>query len=283
MLAALLTSALGCGEDTMAGTAGGDGTTVDVGGTMDIMPASDGWASTRPSGSESSDDPCVDVVEGALVLSDQEGVDAARFVRAIEGDLTIEGPVTSLEPLQCLRRIGGALRIVGTELVDLSGLAALDEIGRDLRVMGNEELESLAGLESLRFVSVIYLERNRLRSLGLTQLHGLGHLEIGTCAAGQGDAGLGEPELATLDTLDSLFALESVTVWSSPSLASLAGLTDFANRGGRGVRLSFRWLAALDAAEVDSVASALESPSVETCGLAGEDPEECICPMGPPP
>lgn len=263
----------------------GGSTTLDVATGIGAVSVSGGWG---PGGAAEStgipeDDPCTEVLEGPLVLSSQADVEAAQLVREVDGDVIIEGSVTSLAPLGCLRRVGGDLSVTETELVDLSGLSGLADLGSRLIVRRNANLESLAGLDALRFASEIRLESNRLQTLGLTELQALDRLQIGDCYAGMGDVGLGEPELEALDTLDGLLALGTVTVWSSPSLKSLEALEAYADRGGRGVYLSFWWNASLDPAEVDAVASALESPEVTTCALEGEDPDGCLCPMGPPP
>ena len=79
----------------------------------------------------------------------------------VEGDVAIDGDITSLAGLIVLTSIGGNLRIGAdpdqysyghTLLEDLSGLDNLTTIGGDFHLGGNYSLTKLTGLENLNFI-----------------------------------------------------------------------------------------------------------------------------------
>merc|ERR1712176_1725216 len=91
-------------------------------------------------------------------LSDDAAVDAFAQVilengGVFEGNITINGVVTSLKGLEGLTSVGGHVYILGIDqLTSLAGLAGLTSVGGRVFAYLNPQLQSLAGLESLTVV-----------------------------------------------------------------------------------------------------------------------------------
>lgn len=236
--------------------------------------------SVSTTGSESGDDAnadCPDVLAGDLRLDTAQSVEAARGIRHVTGSVFITGEVESLEPLGCLESIDGALSINATSLRDLGGLEALTEIGDQLWVHANPELESLGRLQSLRFAASIRMSGNGLTELGLSQLQGTREIVIGDCISDDGVDSM----LQDFAGLESLLGIGTVSIHHSPELTALSGLHAFAERGGSLSILRLWVNEQLDPATISELSDAFGGVSLDVCGNAGDDPEKCFCP--PPP
>ena len=205
-------------------------------------------------------------------------MEAASLLREVSGNVIITGDIASLASLGCLETIEGALSIRDTQgLRDLAGLHAVTDIGGQLSIHGNPELESLAGLSNLRYASWIHLSGNGITHLGLDRLQATNSIAIGDCLP----EGTGEPLLEDFDGLESLLALSSVAVYSSPRLTGFSGLQAFAQRGGSLNILKLWFNEQLDPEAISEVTEAFKGVSVDTCGNGGDNQDECFCP--PPP
>ena len=97
-------------------------------------------------------DNCVErIIEGNIRIENDEELAEIVGVTVVEGDLYIEG-VTTLNGLECLREVR-SLAIGGTYITDLTGLKSLERAKGNFSVGFNDELQSLAGIESLLSVS----------------------------------------------------------------------------------------------------------------------------------
>ncbi len=239
---------------------------------MDSSESSTTQASSDTSGASS---PCPEVLEGDLILETQEDVEAASLLREVNGNVTITGDITNLESLGCLETIQGYLSIRDTQgLLDLAGLHAVTDIGGQLGVYDNPELETLAGLSTLRYASWIHLSGNGITHLGLDRLQATNVITIGDCLP----ESTGEPLLEDFDGLESLLALGAVEIFGSPRLAGFSGLQAFAQRGGSLNRLKLWFNEQLEPETITEVTEAFGEVSVDVCGNGGGSQDECFCP-----
>ena len=144
-------------------------------------------------------------------------------------------------------------------------------------MLENAELESLAGLESLRHAAFILVSGNGLTHLGLPALQGSDGITIGDCFSDDGVDSM----LEDFDGLESLLAVGSVSIHHSPQLTSLSGLQDFAQRGGSLPTLRLWFNERLEAETIDALNDAFGGLVLDVCGNEGDSPRECSCP--PPP
>ena len=239
---------IGCGPEP-----GETGQSQDGGTGNDPQNSSSSSVSASETGADGTtgSDPCVEVHEGDLSYCPEGaecGIDS----------------VGSLE-FSNVRRITGHLRIVNTELQDLTGLSCLEEV-QSIRIQGNTNLTSLHGLErltnvegfaspyspsisiqdnpalqsldgldSLRELESLHVWFNdSLTSVGISSLERLGLFWLGGCQESGGEPafGLGDnPSLVTLEGFDSLLSVDMVEISGQQSLLSLAPFIELANNG----------------------------------------------------
>ncbi|MGH1345328.1 MAG: hypothetical protein ACRBN8_27445 [Nannocystales bacterium] len=244
-----------------------------------MVPEASTQGASEETGGESS--VCTEVHIGDLVLSTQDDVEASARLREVQGSLTISGNVASLAALGCLETIAGGLTVDETRgLRNLEGLGQLADVGGWLTATSNPDLESLEGLSSLRFVSWIYLGRNGLTHLGLSDLQAAEGIVVGGCSL-DGARDSGEPLLVDFDGLDALLALGVVAIYESPMLMRLSGLEAFAQRGGQILSLSLWFNEQFDLGSVTDATDLFEGTHIDACGNEGQSTERCFCP--PPP
>lgn len=128
-------------------------------------------------------------VAGDVELADQQAVDEHSCVGEIEGSLTISGTAADLTPLQHLARVGGTLDISAADVVSLSGLEGIAEIGTGLVIAHNEQLTTLAFQPYMSVFGDVTIDDND----ALVSLAGAGFLgQCATCSAideGEGTTG----------------------------------------------------------------------------------------------
>ena len=189
--------------------------------------------------------------------------------------------VRSLDFLRCLRRIDGSLHIVGNpDLEVVAGLERVESIGEDLSVRGNPHLTSLDALESLHTIDDYALvDNNReMTTLGLPALEMVANLEVGHFCAG------GNSSLAAIGGLQSLQLGTVLIAGHGPSLVSLEGLSGLEDRmRGAGPRIT---LVRNEGLPIDHVHAVLDAAveqgmNLTTCGNKDEEPCE-PCPPFPP-
>gem|GEM_PF-6174271 len=170
----------------------------------------------------SFDDNNLSTIDGNVTISNMGDFAQLIGVREVTGSLTINGLVTSLTPLECLRTIRGGLSIQdqaglttleglhrleaiwgdfglfrNERLVDFAGLDRLETIGGDLRVASNDRLTSLFGLESVRILGGgLYVGSNP----SLVSLAGMGNVT----AIGEGLSAGFNPSLVSFSGLENI-------------------------------------------------------------------------------
>jgi hypothetical protein len=128
--------------------------------------------------------------------------------------------------------VSGDLRVVDTDLTDLSTLSELRRVSGSLVIVGNADLRDLRGLEQLRSVGAFVLRDNGglYTAAGLSRLTEVGDLVIA-----------GNPRLNSLSGIRALRRARSVEIRHNPRLCALGilpelqsveqGLVVRANRG----------------------------------------------------
>ncbi len=180
--------------------------------------------------------PSAGIFDGNLILTSQEAIDTFNYT-VITGNLTINdgktGNIINLSALEFLTDIGGNLSIqFNDSLTSLSGLDALTNIGGGLNIGANPTLSSLSGLDFLTSVGgrLLISYNASLRSLsGLDALTNIGE----------------NLSITFNSTLTSLSGLDSLTdiggfllIFSNATLTSLSGL-DALNRIGGNLTILF--------------------------------------------
>lgn len=179
----------------------------------------------------------------AMVTSDQE-LEALRGYSVIQGDLTLDQDVSSLEALRCLTRVTGDLTVrASSALRDLKGLDNLKRVDGSLeflyRYRNDEGMKNLTGLEGLTRVGALvigelsFTPRSETccfeyNSPPLTTLAPLRHLRQA------GRVFIARTGVRNLDGLQCLTELESLVLVDMDSLESLDGLASLARVYGSG-------------------------------------------------
>lgn len=171
---------------------------VDVSSLADVAIASDGATTRRCAGSYT-------------VRSDAE-LGELRGCSEIEGSLDVRGPVSTLEPLSSLTRVGGSLEVRNLpSLPTLRGLERLTAVGGHFELRQNDALSTLEGLERLSSVgSYIELRQNAV----LTSADGLSSL---ASVSGYFEIVL-NPRLTSVAGMRSLRAVGVLTITNNPML-----------------------------------------------------------------
>jgi len=197
--------------DAFRGWAVGDhGTilaTLSGGGPLDSLPGGD----DDDAGDDDDDGPTT--CEGSYTV---DGTDTAADLSAISDCAVITGSLiiqqtnrNQLNPLSNLTEVGGNLIIaVNNQLETLAGLDQLETVEGMLELSGNQVLTSLEALGQLTFVGgALYIDSSEQ----LTDLDGLDNLQsIGTLEPISGAATLSIIHMDNLTHLDGLAAVNSV-------------------------------------------------------------------------
>jgi hypothetical protein len=186
--------------------------------------------------------------EGGAALFTQHAVDDFPRVREVTGTLALGVgnlpplAITSLEPLECLRKVGGLQILNNAELTDLDGLQNLNTVEGYLSIGDNPLLQDLSALGGLTHVGVLSVSDNpSLTSLagleGLTSIPGFVHVwnndALTNLTGLSGLTTIGDDgwldithndQLTSLAGLDSLTTLRELRVYDSLVFSSFAGL-----------------------------------------------------------
>jgi hypothetical protein len=177
-MAATIVAACGGGQPGPAGGSAGGTAGLTQGATTEATGlASEGSSDTSsvpPGGCPTQP------LEGSFTATNDSELEQLQGVTEVTDDLTISG-VTQLDALQCLRSIGGHLRISSTELTDLTGLESLSR-AHDVTVANNAALTSFDGLGIVEVESVLSVFGNdALEVLRLEHLSSAAAVAIGQC------------------------------------------------------------------------------------------------------
>jgi hypothetical protein len=199
-----------------------------------------------PRGSDAGSTDCVLAREGDVLVRTPAELEALRDHHLVSGDLTVACPdCTTLAPLACLEEVGKLLRIVGSDqLESLQGLSALRRLGvlsqegglaigpeRDpLETPGNARLRTLGGLGPLELVAGRVEVRKNPELRDLSGLFGL-HQIAGSIFLEDNDA------LGSLADLSELWSVRgTLEIADNDALVDLTGLGSFVQTTGLGIR-----------------------------------------------
>ncbi len=197
---------------------------------------------------------------------------------SIYGDLSVlsDWKMSSLTGLDSLQFLGQSLLVMGTEVLNLSGLENLDSIGGTVWISDNSSLTSLEGLENLEAVGedlkigrndhIINLEPlESLNSVGgmlelsysrMTSLDGLGNLD----SVGGGFKLEFNDELQDIMALSNLKTIGGdIYIGENTNLTTLAGLDGIAAGSIEDLTVNFN--PSLSECDVQSICDYLASPN----------------------
>lgn len=174
-------------------------------------------------------------ITGNVTITGEDVVslDALGCLGKIDGNLTVgqcdfaagnyEGParLQSLEGLDHLRTVAGALQICGAPLLTSLALPALETAGA-LVIVHNESLKEPFESSHLTRTGWLLIDHNALISL-----HGLDRLQEVTCNTWIAH----EPHLDSLRGLDAIVHTDALTVAWNTRLSTLAGLSALTSVG----------------------------------------------------
>ena len=198
---------------------------------------------------------CVErIIEGNIRIENDEELAEIVGVTVVTGDLSIEG-VTTLNGLECLREVR-ELKIAGTYLTDLTGLNSLERINDSFYIGVNYELRSLAGIESLLFVSGTRMRiRNNPQLVELVAFNSelSAHVIITDNESLTNLAGLESivhldgvyldfrtnPNLSDISNLSSLKSIKGLHFGGGQNLTNLTGLNVLEQVGEDGLRFGY--------------------------------------------
>ncbi len=137
--------------------------------------------------------------------------DPCDALRPFPGDLTLSTPDLAAAFCGTFNAVGGNLTIADTDWTDLSAVACLCDVGRDLVIRDNPALSSLAGLERLGAVG---------GRLTLANLDALTHIDlVGLARVGGRLSVEPTPDLISVRAPELIYA-GSLSVQYAPRLAS---------------------------------------------------------------
>ena len=190
--------------------------------------------------------------------SASETTEAGECPGVFSGDLII-GEDTNVAEFADLGAIEGDLRVLNTTHADLSFLRCLGSVRGAINIAGNENLETLAGLENLRSADEIYISSNgslrsagaldRLASLevlwisdanfftdiGFNGLEAVDSIEIGDCGLGPDELPRGySPTLTEINGFAKLKEVRVLQIAGHYAIQSLGTLLDVAPPPGGG-------------------------------------------------
>jgi hypothetical protein len=172
--------------------------------------------------------------EEGTTLPDGDALGCAAPSSCSKGELVGSARVTTQQEMEAIAghtSMTGWLEIYETEAQCVEFLACLEDVGRDITVFGNAELESLSGLDGLRRVgssgdgNVIVSDND-----GLVTLDGLANLR-----AIPGSLNITKHQnLTSVTGLERLEAIGfDITIQQNPVLTDLSGLHDLQAVEGR--------------------------------------------------
>jgi hypothetical protein len=175
-----------------------------------------------------------DESESGTTLPDSDALGCAAPTSCNKGELFGSSRITTEDDIEAIAghtSITGWLEVYETGAQCLEFLACMEEVGRDVTVFGNAELESLAGLDEVRRIgtsgdgNLIVSDNDALTDLdGLAGLRAVpGSLTITRHENLQSVSGLQSLELIGFD----------VTIQQNPVLTELSGLHDLQAVEGR--------------------------------------------------
>jgi hypothetical protein len=172
--------------------------------------------------------------ESGTTLPDSDALGCAAPTSCNKGELSGSARITTEDDMEAIAghtSITGWLEVFETEAQCLDFLACMEDVGRDVTVFGNLQLESLEGLDDLRRIgtsgdgNLIVSDNDGLTDLdGLAGLRAVpGSLTITRHENLQSVSGLPRLELIGFD----------VTIQQNPVLTDLSGLHDLQAVEGR--------------------------------------------------
>jgi hypothetical protein len=172
--------------------------------------------------------------ESGTTLPDSDALGCAAPTSCNKGELSGSARITTEDDMEAIAghtSITGWLEVFETEAQCLDFLACMEDVGRDVTVFGNPQLESLEGLDDLRRIgtsgdgNLIVSDNDGLTDLdGLAGLRAVpGSLTITRHENLQSVSGLPRLELIGFD----------VTIQQNPVLTDLSGLHDLQAVEGR--------------------------------------------------
>lgn len=239
----LLVGVVGCGDSVAgasAGATGGSSTsgpaTTSGGSTGDTSTSDVSTVSTGPSSEGSSGSSST---SGGL-LGPGCGEPPPCRDTVLEGSVRIESSA-DLASIEGVSRVTGFVEIIGSDLECLDALSCLEDVGRDLRVQGNDDLRSTSGLANVA--------------------------SVGTSSPSGGDVVVADnPALVSLEGLASQRIDGVVAVWRNASLQEIPGFADLR-------RLTI--LSVQDNPVLDSLGGLRELNRLERCDV-NHNPSLCL-------
>ena len=237
-------------------------------------------------GSLSGDMSCSEEYDGDLLVDATTNLDAVRSVRRISGSLTLTSlPGHDLAFLNCLEEVEGALFILDNESLEtLEGMGSLMTVDA-IFLENNRRLRSLSGLTALTQATrgIKVMNNSELSDFSMPSLQVIGGdgLILGGCislSSEEAESVGDNNSLESINGLDSLVSVNGLLIAGQENLRSLEHLEGLARQGTDfGGYLSVRVTPRLALAEIQSFAEASGATVVQTCQNK-DNPEICNCP-----
>ncbi|MBL4686345.1 MAG: hypothetical protein JKY37_17250 [Nannocystaceae bacterium] len=194
----------------------------------------------------------------------------------IDGDLLIEGAVTTLGALDCLRHVRGTLEVKNTELSTFEGLQRLVSAAT-VEVHGNEKLRSFASFGIVEVEGLFWIYDNpSLEEVQLDLAKFVGGLVIGKCFSANPAEFSGNQALTKI-RFPGLSGGKIVVVHlaGNPSLAAIDGILEWSSSI---ISLDLQGNTMLDGEAVRTawIAAGKDADMITTCGNLGDE-NPCIC------
>ncbi len=189
-----------CGDAAITDAAGGDGGSSGTTGASGTTSSQASTSTSSSSGVVTGDSSGSSSSTGEVLVGPGCGDPPACDGTVFEGSVRIES-AADLPLIEGVSTVTGFVEIVGTDLECLDTLACLEDVGRDLRVQGNDALRSTAGLFNVS--------------------------ALGSTSDGQGDVIIAEnPVLESLDGLAIERIDGVVAVWRNDALRDIPGFAE---------------------------------------------------------
>ncbi|MBL4686347.1 MAG: hypothetical protein JKY37_17260 [Nannocystaceae bacterium] len=211
-----------------------------------------------------------------MTIESNEELEALLGVTEINGDLLIEGAVTTLGALDCLRHVRGTLGVKNTELSTFEGLQQLVS-ATTVEVHGNGNLRSFASLGIVEVEGLFWIYDNpSLEEVQLDLTEYVGGLIIGKCFSGN-PAEFSGNDVLTKIRFPGLAGgqIPSISLAGNPSLTTIDGILEWSSSI---VLLDLLGNTMLDSEAVRTawIAAGKDADLITTCGNLG-DVNLCIC------
>lgn len=183
--------------------------------------------------------------QGDLDITSIISISEIASLKEIDGNLTILGNkhIESLDGLENLLRVGGNLTIaINEKLKDLDGLSALETIGGEVSIALNRALSDLSGLDGVSGITALRVDDNQLITslFDMSAVNTMGELRIEHNRMLSSLEGLRNtditsvyiqwnPSLENLKGLESVTALESLTITRNENLRTVEGLENLSS------------------------------------------------------